>query len=363
LDERQKNKTVRKIIVRMSIIFLIAIIILAFAGYRYVNKGLNPVDAGSEEVVEVEIPSGSTRQDIAKILEKNDLINSSLIFDFYARFSEENHFQAGTYLMSPSMSVKEIVSYLNKGGTPIMEESVASITIPEGINIEEIAVRFEENTEFSKDEFMELVQDAEFIERMGEKFPDLLTDALAVEDTRYLLEGYLYPATYEVFEETTLEETIEQMISQMDKAVQPHLEKIAKMDLNVHEILTLASYIEKEGVTEEDRLLISGVFHNRLEEGMPLQTDPSVSYALGEHREVTTYKDLEIDSPYNTYKYSGVGAGPIASPSEAAISASANPAETDYMYFLADINTGKIYYAKSYEEHLELKKEHIGNSD
>src|SRR5690625_5457082 len=116
----------------MVTIFIIAIGVLAFVGYRYVNNGLEPVDANSEEVIEVEIPSGSSRRDIALILEENELINSSLVFDFYVRFNDESNFQAGTYLMSPSMSVDEIVDYLNEGGTPIMDLPLASITIPEG---------------------------------------------------------------------------------------------------------------------------------------------------------------------------------------------------------------------------------------
>lgn len=362
MNERQKTKTVRKIIIGIIVIFLIALGLLAFTGYRYIQNGLNPVDAGSEEVVEVEIPTGSTRRDIAMILEENDVINSSLVFDFYVRFNEESDFQAGTYLMSPSMSVEEIVEYLNEGGTPIMKEPITTITIPEGVHIEDIADRFEEETEFSRDSFMELIENPEFIQRMGEKYPELLTDALAAEETRYTLEGYLFPATYDIFEETTLEELVDQMIARMDQAVQPHLETINGMDLNVHEVLTLASHIEREGVSDEDRRLISGVFHNRIEAGMPLQTDPSVSYALGEHRELTTYDDLEVDSPYNTYKYRGVGAGPIASPSAEAIQASVQPEETNYMYFLADIHTGEIYYAETYEEHLQLQNEHIENN-
>ena len=222
MNERHKDRTVRKIIARMSVVFLIAIIVLAFTGYQYINKGLHPLDAESEEVIEIEIPSGSTRRDIANILEKNELINSSLVFDFYARFSEENHFQAGTYLMSPSMSVREIVSYLNEGGTPIMDQPIFTLTIPEGFNIEEIADQIDEKTEFSHDEFMTLIQDTEFIEQMGEKYPDLLTNALAAEDTRYVLEGYLFPATYDIFEKTTLEDTVEQMISRMNQVIQPY---------------------------------------------------------------------------------------------------------------------------------------------
>src|SRR5699024_8308207 len=115
----------------------------------------------------------------------NELINSSLIFDFYVRFSEETHFQAGTYLMSPSMSVEDIVSYLNEGATPFMDQPIFSLTIPEGFNIEEIAERMDEKTDFSRDEFMDLIQNDEFVEQMGEKYPDLLKDALAAEETRY----------------------------------------------------------------------------------------------------------------------------------------------------------------------------------
>ncbi len=360
MSETQKNKTVRKIIVRMIILFLIAIGILIFAAYRYVDNGLSPVDPASEEIVEIEIPSGSTRRDIAMILEENELINSSLVFDFYVRFNDKSGFQAGTYAMSPAMSVEEMVTYLNEGGTPIMVQPTDFLTIPEGIQIEDIAERFDA-TDFSSQDFKELIENPDFIEEMGQKYPALLTDALAAESTRYTLEGYLYPATYDIFEETTLEELVEQMIDQMNQAVQPYLKEIEASELNVHETLTLASHIEREGVSAEDRKLISGVFHNRLRDGMRLQTDPSVAYALGEHREFTSLEDLEIDSPYNTYMYTGVGAGPIASPSSASIEASVSPTDTEYLYFLANIETGEIYYSTNYEDHLILKEEHIDN--
>lgn len=140
-----------------------------------------------------------------------------------------------------------------------------------------------------------------------------------------------------------------------------YYEAIEAGELNVHETLTLASYIEREGVTDEDRKKIASVFYNRLELDMPLQTDPSVAYALGEHREFTTYSDLEVDSPYNTYRYNGMGAGPINSPSASAIEAAVEPADTDYLYFLANIQTGEIFYSTNYEDHLILQEEHVGN--
>lgn len=362
LSERQKNKTVRKIIFTVLALFILTLAVFGFVGYRYVTNALDPVDASSEEVVEIEVPSGSNRRDIALILEEEDLIESALVFDYYVRFQGENSFQAGTYLMSPSMSVDEIITYLNEGGTPIAPDPVERVSIPEGIHIENIAERMNEHTDFSEEEFMALIQDEAFIEELVSRYPELLEDALeAAEETRYILEGYLFPATYEVFEETTLENLVTQMITQMDRTMVQYYEEIEESAYNVHEILTLASYIEREGVTNEDRELISGVFYNRLEAEMPLQTDPSVAYALGEHREFTTYEDLEIDSPYNTYMYPGIGAGPINSPSASAIEAAVQPVDTEYMYFLADIQTGEVYYSTSYEDHLILQEEHVGN--
>lgn len=363
MNERQRQKTTQSIIKKGLIILFVLLIILGFAGYRYVSNGLKPMDAGSEEIIEVEIPTGSSRSSIARILAENELINSPFIFDLYVRFSGENSFQAGSYLMSQSMSVDELVHYLSEGGTPIMNEPLEKLTIPEGIQLDEIANRVAETTDYSAEEFMELIQDVEFIDKLGEAYPDLLTDTLAAEDTRFVLEGYLFPATYEVYYDTTLEELVEQMIAQMNQVVAPYYEEIATGEYNVHEILTLASYIEREGVSLEDRKLISGVFYNRLEINMPLQTDPSVAYALGEHRERTSYVDLEVDSPFNTYMYPGVGAGPINSPSADAIEAAVYPDETDYFYFLADLSTGNIYYSETYEQHLEYQNKYLRNND
>lgn len=364
MSERQKTNTVRKIIISIIIIIALAAVILGITGYRYITNSLAPVDEQSEEVIEVEIPQGANRRTIASILEDNEVINSAMIFEFYARAQGENNFQAGSYLMSPSMSVEEILEYLNAGGTPIMEEALATVTIPEGIWLEDIAERVGNATDFLEEDFMALVENEDFIATQTEHFPELLTDAVeASEVTRYTLEGYLFPATYEVFEETTLESLTAQMISRMNQAFQPHYETIGASDFNVHEILTLATYIEREGTSDEDRKEISGVFYNRLEAGMPLQTDPSVAYALGEHRERTLYVDLEVDSPYNTYMYRGVGAGPINSPSESAINAAVNPNETDYMYFLANIETGDVYFSETYEQHLKYQNEHLRNNN
>lgn len=357
-------KNERSIFKKIMITLLILIVLFIFATYLFIQKGLNPVDANSEEIVEIEIPMGSNKNKIASILEENKLINSSLIYKFYIRLNDGNNFQAGTYSMSPSMSLEEIIHYLNEGGSPIVPEPIARLAVPEGLNIEQIADRIEKHTDFSKKNFMDLVQKQEYIDEVSEKFPDLLSDSLKIaSETRYVLEGYLYPATYEIYEETTLDELLTEMIEEMNQIMIPYYEQIQNMEENTHEVLTLASYIEGEGVSDKDRELISGVFYNRLELGMLLRTDPSVSYALGEHRERITYADLEVDSPYNTYKYSGIGPGPINNPSESAIKASLNPTETDYLFFLADLKTGKVYFSEDYDQHLKYKSKYLDNNE
>lgn len=358
--KNNKDKLIQKYIKRGLLLLTLFILLFIALAYFYINKSMQAIDTESEEVVEVTIPTGSTRKNIASILYENDLIKDKRVFEYYIKFKGENNFQAGDYLMSPSMSVSEIIKYLNEGDTPIMEEAVDQIMIPEGVNIKEIAERIDANTEFSETEFIELIEDEEFIQKSVEKYPDLLNDVMEVSDeTRYIFEGYLFPATYEIHPATSLEDLVMQMLSKTDSILNPLYGEIDDASLNVHEILTLASYIEREGNSLEDRKLISGVFYNRLRDDMPLQTDLSVLYALDKHSEWVSYEDLKVDSPYNTYKYKGIGAGPINSPSEDAIDAALHPTETDYMYFLADLETGKIYFAETYEKHLEYKEKYL----
>lgn len=353
--EKKKNRF-KKVLIALSLLVLLFIV----GSYYFIQKGLKPVDVDNDEVIEVEIPMGSSKNEIANILEEKELIDNSFIYNLYLQFSDKKEFKAGRYLMSPSMSLEEIIHYLNEGGSPIKPEPTTHLTVAEGLTIEKIAEQVEKQTDFSNENFMNIIQDQEFIKGLCEEYPDLLTDALkSSSETRYTMEGYLYPATYDVYEETKLKDLIEEMVKEMDRVIKPYYEEIKNQKNTIHEILTLASYIEGEGVSDEDRELISGVFYNRLEEGMLLRTDPSISYALGEHRERILYEDLEIDSPYNTYKYSGIGPGPVNNPSKSAIKASINPAQTDYLFFLADLKTKEIYFSKDYDQHLKYKRKYL----
>lgn len=360
MPNRQSTQAVRKIVLSIVSILIILIIVLVVSGYHYYTTSLEPLEPESNEDVPVEIPIGSSRTDIARILEENNIIRSAFVFNYHLRFTGEKGFQAGYYLFSPSMSTEEIVWYLQEGGTPITEESTGRLTIPEGFTIEQIAITIDQQTDYSLDDFFNLVESEDFMAEKAEEFPDLLTGAVENQElTLYNLEGYLYPATYEFFEDTTLEQLITQMLAQMDSVMQEHYGTIQENGQSVHDILTMASFIEREGITFEDRELISGVFYNRLAIDMPLQTDVSVTYALGQHQERITYDDLEVDSPYNLYAHRGLGPGPVNNPDSDSIRASVYPAETNYMYFLADLSTRNIYFSETYEQHLEYREEYL----
>ncbi|HAX1447431.1 TPA: endolytic transglycosylase MltG, partial [Enterococcus faecium] len=194
------------------------------------------------------------------------------------------------------------------------------------------------------------------------KFPELLESASKAENTKYRLEGYLFPATYDYYTSTSLKDLVIEMVNKTNTVMQNYYSAIKQKNLTVQEVLTLASLVEKEGVKENDRKNIAQVFFNRIKANMPLQSDISVLYALGEHKELVTYEDTAVDSPYNLYTNTGYGPGPFDNPSEEAIKAVLEPAENDYYYFVADTSTGNVYFAKTYEEHMELVEKYVNNS-
>ena len=356
---RKKESKITRNIVRLFAILLAIIDIGGGAyGYYYVSNALKPVDVKQTQTVEVEIPAGSSVKQISKILENNKLIRNSKIFNFYIKFKNVAGFKAGFYQLSPSMDINQILGQLADGGKD-KSANVAKVVVREGETLTGIAEEVEKSTKYSKEDFMNKVQEQGFIDQLVQKFPRLFKDAQKAQNVRYFLEGYLFPATYDADEKKTLQMIIEEMVAKTDSVLSKYYAKISQGDYNVHEILTMASLLEKEGYKLEDRQKIASVFYNRIKKNMMLQTDISVLYALGEHKEVVTLKDLEVNSPYNLYKNSGLGPGPFNSPSEDAILAAINPAQTDYEYFVADIHTKEVYFAKTYDEHLALKAKYV----
>ncbi|UOQ47350.1 endolytic transglycosylase MltG [Gracilibacillus caseinilyticus] len=349
----------RKIIIIVLLLLSIILIIGGYSAYKFVEKGVSPVDPNSEETINITIPLGSSSSEIAKILEEKGVISNSLIYRFYVKFNNATGFQAGDYQLSPSMTLAEITAELETGS--VQQDAVLRVTVPEGRNIEEIATIFADNAGIDQEAFLEKMNDQEYIKQLIDKYPTILTDEILNESIKYPLEGYLFPATYEFFSESpTIDKIITKMLEKTNNVVLAHYDQIEESDYNVHQVLTFASLVEEEAPTPEDRKKIADVFYNRMASDMPLQTDPTVIYAHGEHIPRLTYDHYEIDSPYNTYKVKGLPVGPISNFGESSITAVLKPDENDYLFFLAD-SEGTVHYSKSYEEHQELEKKYIHN--
>ncbi|MBG9987645.1 endolytic transglycosylase MltG [Aerococcaceae bacterium DSM 111176] len=349
------NRIVRYILLAIVLI----VVVIGVSGYFYVQNGLGPVDESNQETVEVTIPVGSNASDIAGILSDAGVVNNAQLFDYYLKFNNNDELQAGHYEFNRSMGAEEILGTIQEGGEPIFVDADTTITVIEGMQIEEIAAIVGENTAITAEEFIDVVNDEDFIADLQTQFPSMLAGLTEIEGLNYTLEGYLFPATYDYFAGMTAQELITQMIGATNNVYQSLLADLEYTYLDFHQVLTLASVVEREAVTQEDRQLVSGVFYNRIEVGMPLQSDITVLYALGEHKEFVTYSDLEVDSPYNTYMYDGLPPGPINSPSLMSIESVIYPEWNNFYYFVADLDTGDVYYSSTIEEHDALVEEYV----
>lgn len=356
-DNDQKKPVAKKIIIGVIALIAVLVVLVGAFGYNYVKTALQPLDRNSNKQIEVKIPVGSTNKQIGAILEEKKVIKSGFVFDYYVRTNKLASFKAGYYELKPSMSLATIAKELQKGGAS-QPLSSGKVLVKEGVTIDEIGDVIAQTTKFKKQDFLALVNDESFLNELKAKYPELLTSALEAKDVRYRLEGYLYPATYAVQKNETLKQLVEQMVAKTNEMLTPYYTKIKEKNYTVQQVLTLASLVEREGVTTKDRYKIAGVFENRLEKNMKIQSDISVLYALGKHKQNVTYKDLEVDSPYNLYKNEGMGPGPFNNPSIASVKAVLDPIDKDkgYLYFIANMKTGKVYFSKTYAEHQELTK-------
>ena len=362
-DIRKKETSIIKKIMKYFMIALLVIVLVGgFFTWNYIKGETQPVDTAQTELVSFEIEQGASVKEVSKALEKEGIIRNSKLFNFYLKFKNVSGFKSGLYHVSKSMTLDEIIAELSGQGKD-KDQNATKVLIREGEQLTDIAKEVEKSTKYSAEDFMAKVQDEDFLRYLVQKFPKLLTQSYNGYQVKYVLEGYLFPATYDMNDSKTLQMLITEMVAKTDEVMSKYYDKILASDYTLQEIMAMASLIEKEGSKLEDRKKISSVFHNRIKENMKLQTDVSVQYALGEHKEALSLEDLEVDSPYNLYQNYGVGPGPYNSPSEDAIVAAMEPEKTDYLYFLADIKTKEIYYAKTYEEHLELKAKYIDNKE
>ena len=370
---KKEKKSHVKAFVISFLVFLALLSAGGYFGYQYVQSSLQPVDADSKQYVTVQIPEGSNVQEIGKTLEDAGLIKHGLVFSLYAKYKNYADLKSGYYNLQKSMSTEDIIHELQKGGTAEAQEPVlATLTIPEGYTIDQMAqavgqLQGDFKEPLTADAFLAKVQDENFISQEVAKYPSLLESLPTKESgVRYRLEGFLFPATYSIKESTTIESLIDEMLAAMDKTLAPHYSTIKSKNLTVNELLTIASLVEKEGAKTEDRKLIAGVFYNRLNLGMPLQSNIAILYAQGKlGQKISLADDVGIDttinSPYNVYTKAGLMPGPVDSPSLDAIEASINQTKSDNLYFVANVTDGKVYYATTQEEHDRNVAEHVNS--
>lgn len=342
-----------KSVIRTMLILIVLLGVAAGGGAWYVWKEMQPVDPPGPAVT-FTIEKGMGSSSIADLLENNGIIRNSLFFKGYLKWTKEgSQFKAGTYMASPGDSYDTLITRLNAGD--VVKKETVIFTIPEGFTAEQVVDKLETAWSMDSSVFLELVN-------LGADLQ--VPDALGIPENdqiRHRLEGYLFPETYEIVKESTAQEVVEVLLAQMENKLNsiPDLQqKLEDLGLTLHELLTVASLVEREVVVDSERSLVAGVIYNRLEKGQKLEIDATVQYLLDKPKERLLYKDLEVDSPYNTYRNAGLPPGPICNPGLAAIKAALSPEASEYFFYVTkkDGSQGHLF-AKTYEEHLaNIKK-------
>lgn len=331
---------------KLTIFFSFILIVIVAGSMYYYNLSLKPVKAEEGNIITVTIPSGANSNKIGAILEEKHLIRNKTMFKLYSKINGlDSKYKAGTYDISSSMDVKAISEILRNGKG--FAETV-KFTIPEGYEVRMIIDRLVELGLGEREKYEDLMKKADFD----------YSFIKPIKREEGKLEGYLFPDTYEVYKSSDEKEIIKKMLSRFDTIFNDEYKKRAEeLKMSIDEVITLASIIEREAKLEKDRKIISSVFHNRLKNKMLLQSCATIQYILKERKEVLLYKDLEVKSPYNTYKNPGLPPGPIASPGLKSIEAALYPDDTDYLYFFA-LNDGSHVFSKTFKEHIQAQNKY-----
>lgn len=335
---------------KFIIIFLLIVAVVGFFVYKNITN-TSPVSKDNTSKV-IEIPQGSGTSQIAKILKDNNLIKSEFAFKKAAK--NENlttEFKAGEYELNESMSVYDIFNVITVSNSSDRKDLI-KVVIPEGYELINIADKLEDNNLVDKDKFLELARNKNNFN--GEyEFMDLLDDSQS-------LEGYLFPATYSIEPNASEEEIILMMLDAYNRVYETEIKNnLESTGMTLNELMSLASIIEREGRLDEERPIMSSVFYNRIEQGIPLGSCATVQYIIGERKPVLSIADTRIDSPFNTYINKGLPPSPIASPGKVSILAAINPADTDYLFFVLTGKDGSHTFTKTNAEHEEAKKNMI----
>lgn len=319
----------------VAAVLLGAGLFLAFGTSHTIERS----DRDAGENIYMVVKPGTTASEISDRLTHLGVIDSRLRFWWLMKLQgDAGKFKTGTYAFTPHMDEQAVLDKLVAGDT-----TVVKFTIPEGFGIKEIAKRLADEGLVDEQEFLAEAKDFAPYDYMKKR-----------PNVRYAAEGYLFPDTYVIHSDVSAEGIMKMMAEDFDTRLTPALrQQAAAKGLSIHDLITLASLVEKEARYDEDRPIIAQVFFKRLQMGMPLQSDTTLQYLMAGPKEDVSIEDTKIDSPYNTYQHEGLPPGPIASPGMKSILAVLNPANTDYLYFVAD-RQGHNHYSQTYDEHLAI---------
>lgn len=341
------------------IIFLLLILTVGLLIFYWSQLSV-PLDYSDTEERLFLIEKGQSLFQIASALENQDLIKNKFSFTFYVFLKgKQDNLQAGEYSLSPSMSIADISQKIVSG-----DVAKETITIPEGWNLRDIAWYFENRGMFQAEELFELIGFPLIDYSKSTDLPlpkDFSSDYDFLTDKPNILssEGYLFPDTYEINRGDRLEEIVRKMLDNFDEKLTQELrDEITNQGKTIFEIVTMASLLEKEVRTLEDKKIVAGVLWKRLKNNMPLQVDATVTYITGKKTTQVSIEETKIDSRYNTYKYRGLPLGPISNPGLESILASIYPESSDYWYYLSTLE-GETIFSKTLQEHNIAKAKYL----
>lgn len=334
---------------------LIAVVVITGGSIVYLS-GLGAAAPDDTDTITIEIPEGSGASYIIEILDQNGLVKNKVCAKIHARIGGYDTLQANSYMFTKSMTLPEIMDAINTGDFNYISKN--KFTIIEGATIPQAAEAMSAELPFTSDEIIKKWSDSKYLKTLIDEYW-FLSDDILNDGIMYPLEGYIYPETYFVTSDSpTIEEITAMILAKTDEELTKRKSEISASGRSVHEFLTLASIVENESLFEKDRPVIAGVFINRLNKDMPLQSDITVLYALQEKRVDVTYDDLEVDSQYNTYKHAGLPIGPVCAVPGHTMDDVLNYEKTDYLYFFAT-KDGEVIYSKTVEEHNKVVEENV----
>ena len=355
MKKNKKKNGIKKLI---TILFLVIVLVI-FALSYFISSSLKPISS-TENQVFFTVKENSSTKAVINELAKEDIIKNADVAYYYVRLKKNASFKAGDYLIDKSWTLDDIVTYLSNAKNAIVDS--VSITFTEGEWIKHYAEKLDNETNVTYEELMNYWNDEDVIRSYMNEYP-FLTEEIIKSDSRYYLEGYLFPNTYEFYRNTNVDEITRKFLNQTLLIYNEYKDEFTSNEMSIHEIFTLASIVQYEAASVNDMKTIAGVFLNRLSIGMPLQSSVTVCNSMDIYID-TDWRQCEYnpdyDSPYNTYKYYGLTPGPILNPGKAAIEAVLEPIESEYLFFMADVcGDGTVYYAEDYATHLYYVNKYI----